>query len=205
MDETQSVTVFDSDQQQLGETYAHALIGLGQKTGATQQLLEQLSSVGDVLRKLPKLGSMLQSPQIAPAEKMKLLEKAFGGRIDGKLMNFLKIVLEKRRFDCLPAIQAAAKKIFDELSGRMQATITTAEPIDDEGRQRVEAKLAGMFNKQIQLATRTDPSIIGGMVVRVGDTVYDGSVKNQLNQVRARASQRAADAIRASLDRFMTR
>lgn len=205
MDEPRPATVFDSDQQQLGETYARALVGLGQKTGATQQMLEQLSSVSDVLGKLPKLGSMLQSPQIAPAEKMKLLEKAFSGRVDGQLMNFLKVVLEKRRFDCLPAIQASATKIFDELSGRLQATITTAEPIDDEGRRRVESRLADMLGKQIQLAAKTDPSIIGGMVVRVGDTVYDGSVRNQLNQVRARAKRQATDAIRTSLDRFMTR
>lgn len=203
MDETRQQTVFDSDQQQLGETYANALIGFAQKTGATEQLLEQLDGVADAIRQLPKLESLLQSPRIGAIEKVKLLDKALNGKVDAKLLNFLKIVLEKGRFDCLPAIQIAAHKIFDEISGRVQATITTAEPIDEGVRKRVEEKLAGALGKQIQLASKTDPAVIGGMVVRIGDTVYDASVKNQLNQVRTRATKKAADAIRTSIDKFM--
>ena len=118
-------------------------------------------------------------------------------------MDFLKIILEKGRFDCLPAIRSSAEKIFDEISGRVQATVTTAEPIEESVRKRIEKSLSTKLGKQIQLESRVDPSVIGGMVVRIGDTVYDGSVQSQLSQVRSRAIKRASDAIRSSLDKFM--
>lgn len=203
MDEPRQQTVFDSDQQLIGETYANALIGFGQQAGNTEEMLGQFDGVANAINGLPKLGEMLQSPQIAVADKLGLLDKALNGKVDGKLMNFLKIILEKGRFDCLPAIQSSAKKIFDELSGRVQATMTTAEAVDDSVRKRVEEKLAKMLGKEIQLESVTDPSIIGGMVVRIGDTVYDGSVQNQLKQVRSRATKRAEESIRSSIDKFM--
>ena len=203
MEEPKHQTVFDSDQQQIGETYANALVGFGQQNGNTETLLEQLGGVVEVLGGVPKLNAMLQSPGIGAAEKMRLMEKAFGGKVDGKLMNFLKIVLGKGRFDCVPAIFQSAEKIFDVLSGRVQASVTTAEPIEDSVRQRIESNLSKKLDKQIQLEAIVDPNVIGGMVIRIGDTVYDGSVKNQLSQVRNRAIKSASDAIRASLDKFM--
>lgn len=203
MDEPKQQTVFDSDQQLIGETYANALIGFGQKSGNTEKMLEQLDDVAGAISALPKLDAMMQSPQIAVADKVSLLDKALKGKVDGKLMNFLKIILEKNRFDCVPAIQTSAKKIFDELSGRVQATMTTAEKVDDSVRKRVEEKLAKMLDKKIQLESVTDSTIIGGMVIRIGDTVYDGSVQNQLKQVRARATKRAEESIRSSIDKFM--
>lgn len=203
MDEPKQATVFDSEQQLIGETYANALIGFGQKSGNTEKMLDQLSGVVDAIGGLPKLDAMLQTPRIGVADKLKLLSKALSKKIDGDLMNFLKIVLEKGRIDCLPAIEKSAHTIFDELSGRVQATMTTAEEVDDNVRSQVEKKLGKMLGKKIQLESKIDPSIIGGMVVRVGDTVYDTSVQSQLNQVRSRATKRAEEAIRSSIDKFM--
>ncbi len=88
--------------------------------------------------------------------------------------------------------------------GRVQATLTTAEPIDAEVKQEVEKKLAKMLGKQVQVASKTDPGIIGGMIVRINDTVYDGSVFNQLNQVRTKAIKGAIGAIRGAIDSFTT-
>lgn len=203
MDEPKHQTVFDSDQQQVGEAYANALIGFGQQNGSTELLLEQLGGVVDVLHDVPKLNAALQSPGVAMPEKMSLLEKSLSKKVDGKLMNFLKIVLEKGRFDCLPAVRSSAEKIFDEMSGRVQATVTTAEPIDESVRKRIEESLSKKLGKKIQLTPEIDASVIGGMVVRIGDTVYDSSVKSQLGQVRTKAIKRASDAIRSSLDKFM--
>ena len=203
MDEPKQQTVFDTDQQQIGETYANALIGFGQSGGNTEKLLDELGAVVGVLDGMPKLNSMLRSPGISASDKSSLLGKAFSGKVDGKLMNFLKIVLDKGRFDCLGAIHASGQKIFDELSGRVQATITTAEPIEDSVRVRVEKSLSDKLGKQIQLESVVDSAVIGGMVIRIGDTVYDGSVQNHLNQVRSKAIKSASDAIRSSLDKFM--
>ncbi len=90
----------------------------------------------------------------------------------------------------------------DELLGRVKATLTTAEEVDDSVRQKISERLVELFGKQVVLNSEVDPRIIGGMIVRVGDTVYDGSVSNQLEQVRSKAIKHAADAIREHLDRF---
>lgn len=203
MEDAKLQTVFDSDQQQIGEIYANALVGFGQKSSGTESLLGELRQVVGALDGVPKLKALLESPQVGRSEKTQLLDKVFSGKVSTELLNFLKVVLEKGRFDCVQAISVSAKKIFDEISGRVQATLTTAEPVDDGVRNQIAEKLAAKIGKQVEVNVHVDPSIIGGMVVRVGDTVYDGSVKSQLAQVRAKATKRAADAIRSSLDKFM--
>ena len=203
MDEPKQPTIFDTDQQQVGEAYANALVGFGQENGQTEELLDQLGGVVTALNDVPKLQSMLELPGIASADKLSMLDKAFNGKVDGKLLNFLKIVLDKRRFDCLGAIHAAAKRIFDEQSGRVMATMTTAEKVEDSVRVKVEKALSDKLGKQVQLQAKIDASVIGGMVIRVGDTVYDSSVASQLKQVRGKAIKGASDAIRSSLEKFM--
>ena len=197
-------TVFDTDQQQLGDVYAKAFVGFGQQSGHLDQLLGELEAVVEAVENVPKLGAALDSPRVSVAEKQGLLEKAFSGKVSQDVLNFLKIIVSKGRANCLSAIGASARKIFDELSGRLVATVTTAEPVDDSVLQQIASKLGSSFGKEVDLRPVVDPSIIGGMVIRVGDTVYDGSVTNQLNQVRARAVKRAADAIRGSIDKFIS-
>jgi F-type H+-transporting ATPase subunit delta len=197
-------TVFDTDQQQLGDIYAKALIGFGQKAGDLGGLLGELDDVTDALDGVPKLQVALESPRISVADKQALLTKAFGERVSKGLLNFLKIVVAKGRFDCLRAITVSARRMHDEMSGRVVATVTTAEPIDDTVRNEIAAKVGEVLGATIELREVVDPAIIGGMVVRVGDTVYDGSVANQLGQIRAKAVKRASDAIRGSIDKFIT-
>jgi F-type H+-transporting ATPase subunit delta len=90
----------------------------------------------------------------------------------------------------------------DEMSGRVQAVLTSASEIDESVKNNISDKLSKLLGKTVSLTSVVDPEILGGIVVRVGDTVYDGSVVSQLAQVRVKAVKKAADAIRAQLDRF---
>jgi F-type H+-transporting ATPase subunit delta len=202
--EVKHATVFDSDQQQLGNVYAKALLGFGQETQAVDSLIDELDGVVDAVESTPQLKMALESPRISVGEKDRLVQKIFGGKVSQDLVNFLKIVGAKNRFDCLVAIRSAAHCIHDEMAGRVQATLTTAHQVDDSVRQNLESKLSAVFGKQVGLTAKVDNKIIGGMVVRIGDTVYDGSVVNQLSRVRVKAVKRATDAIRQSVENFMT-
>ena len=201
-DSSQQPTVFDTDQQQLGDVYAKALLGAGVKSGSVDQLVEELQSVSDVVGELPKLSAALESPRVDSDAKIALLEKAFGGKVSNDLLNFLKITAGKGRLDCLAAISASAARLNDEMAGRVAGTLTTAEPVTDDVVERVAKKISDQIGKTVRLKATVDPDIIGGMLVRVGDTIYDGSVVSQLNQVKAKAAKRAGDIIREKLEQF---
>ncbi|MDB2686409.1 ATP synthase F1 subunit delta [Mariniblastus sp.] len=198
---SQSPTVFDTDQQQLGETYAKALLGLSDKPKKVDTYVDQLSNVAQVVSELPKLKAILESPQIGADQKAKLIEKSFGG-LNKKVINFLKVLTRNGRFNCLAATAVSAEKLRDEAAGRVQGELTTASEVDKKVIDRIAERLSKVVGREVKLTSRVDADVIGGMVIRIGDTVYDGSVVNQLAQVRTKAVQKAADAIREKLDRF---
>lgn len=196
--------VFDTDRQYLGNVYAKALMGMAGKSGDADQILGELHSFVDVLDRLPKLRNALESPRIGFEDKEKIVEKAFKGKASKTFLNFAKVVCRKGRADCFSAIADSAQAIQDELSGSVQATMVTAVAVDKAVEDKVAARLATVLGKKVTLTASVDPNIIGGLVVRVGDTVYDGSLTNQLNQVRSSAIGRANQQIRQALDRFAT-
>jgi len=202
MSEDDNKPVFDTDQQYLGNVYGKALMGLATKAGVVDQMVDQLDSFVDVLSQLPSLRYALESPRVGFAEKESLVDKAIKDKASLEFLNFVKVVCRKGRADCFPAIRDAVRLMHDELSNRIQATMITAIPVDDGIRQQVAEQMSQVLGKQVTMATQVDPTIIGGLVVRIGDTVYDGSVTNQLNQIRTTAVGRANQQIRQALDRF---
>lgn len=201
-DKQQPPTVFDSDLQQVGEIYAKALLAVGNDGGKVDVLVDQLGDVAQAVAEIPTLKAALESPRIDADAKMGLLSKAFGDKVDGSLLNFLKLLAKKGRFNCLGSAAVSASKLRDDAAGRIQAVLTTASEVDDSVRDRIAKRLSEVIGQEVSLASQVDPAVIGGVVVRVGDTVYDGSVLNQLAQVKAKAIENATNAIRDQLDRF---
>ena len=201
---TKIPTVFDTTAQQVGEVYARALLGVGQAQGRSADLVGELAAFDDCLQQLPKLAQVLVAPRMPEADKERILRKALEGKASREFLNFLLVLVKRGRFSALPAIRQAAIKLFDEVTGQVKATVTTASPLSETAQGKLAERLGKLLGKQVRIETKLDDSIIGGVVVRVGDTVYDASVANQLNQVRAKTAARIADSIRGSLDRFAT-
>lgn len=153
---------------------------------------------------MPGFQAALESPRIGYEAKASVLDKAFHGKIDQVLLNFLKLVVKKGRFDCIGAMALSARKMQDEIAGRVQAILTSAEGVDENTKKNIADRLAAVLGKAVSLQTVVDPSIIGGFTVRVGDTVYDASLANQLAHVRKKAVQRTAETIRGKLDQFIS-
>jgi F-type H+-transporting ATPase subunit delta len=103
----------------------------------------------------------------------------------------------------LRAIARAARLQLNEQQGRVEVLVKTAEPLDEATASSVKAALSKALNKEVVLRTAIDSELIAGIVIQVGDTVYDGSVANQLAQLRRGVVNKTAEQIRESLDRFM--
>ncbi len=195
---------YDSGRQQVATVYAKGLVGAAEKQGSTPVVMEELNSlVDDVLGGLPKFFAALSYPRIPAEEKQRMLDRAFAGKMNPLLLNFLKVVAQHERLDCLYEIRKAAVSLYNELQGQLEVEVRTAEPLSAELRSQIEQQLTVSLGKHVDLQTQVDPTLIGGMVVRVGDTVYDGSLLNRLEKMRARTLESTTEKIRDSLERFL--
>lgn len=202
-DEVRHVTVLDATQQHLGKVYAQALLGAAEKAGNVESVLAEFQSlVEDVLQKLPHLDAVLQSPRIGHEEKVRLLDTAFQGRMSKELLNFLKVVTRHDRFAALRAMNRAAQTLYGERMGRVEVLVRTAEPLSPELYASIGDRLRQSLGREPVLRVEVDPELIGGVVVRVGDTVYDGSVARQLVRLREETAAKIAREIRHAGERF---
>jgi len=184
--------------------YAKGLLGaVGPGPEADEALGELDLLVKDVLDKQPAFAAVLASPRIDPQDKAAMLERVFAGKMKPILLNFLKVLARRRRLDLLRQIARAAAALRSEALGRVPAILTTAAPVDAATAREVRDRLSAALAKDVQLTTRVDASLIGGLVVRVGDQVYDGSVLSRLNRLRQTALTSAVSQAQASLDRFV--
>lgn len=194
----------DPGQQQLAKVYAKALLGAAETAGVVDELNEQLHSlVFDVLAQLPRLNAALCSPRVADGVKLKMLDDAFSGKMDGTLLRFLKVLCRRRRMELIRAIAIAYEQLFHEMKGIVQVHVETATDVNEEMRQSMQTRLSEQLGQQVLVRTRANPDLIGGMVVRVGDTVFDGSLANRLRSMREHTVDSVAQLIRESGERFV--
>ena len=180
-------TVLDTGAEQLGKTYARALIGAAKSAGIADKIIEQLGVVVDeCLATSPQLRAAFASPQIDDSEKIKVIDRLFGEDFDPVLVKFLKVMAGRGRLAHVAAVRTAADAIHDEKLGRLVATVQTAVPLDDALRSKIEEQLGSIMQKQVRLSESVDPDLIGGMVIRVGDRVFDSSVSNRLDTLARR-------------------
>lgn len=193
---------YDTERQYIGTVYAKGLLGAAEKANQVTQVVDELESiVVDVLPQLPKLKLLLESPRVPMEVKEKVLNQSFSAG-SSVLLTFLKVVCRHGRFDCLRVISRTAIALLQEQTGVVEVRVTTAELVPESMHEELKTKLGQILEKQVVIRTETDADILGGLVVRVGDTVFDGSVANQLSQIRRTAVDQAMQQIRQSLDRF---
>lgn len=190
-------TVFDSEQQHVGEVYARALLGAAKAENKIDAVADQLESlVLDVFKSHPNLELVLNNPKMAAEDKMALLDRVFKSKMEGTLLTFLKVLCRRQRINSIRSIQQAVADLRAEIAGVIRVTATVSSPLDAQTESALIAKLKSIFNKDVRLSTVVDPSILGGLIIRVGDTVFDASVDGQLDMLRKSASLNAENTIR---------
>jgi len=188
--------------QQVAVIYAKALLGAAGTAGKTAEAVEELGAVSAVLDQFPQLEAVFASALIAPEEKSRLLDRLFGSKLSPLVLDALKVIGRHGRLDIVRAVEEQAAKLYDEMSGRVRVQLRTAAPLDDGQSRSMIAALERLFRGQPKLEPEVDPALIGGVLLRVGDTVYDGSVARQLDQVRQQMINRSVHAIQSRRNSF---
>lgn len=191
------------DKQRVATVYAKALLSAMEPIGQSDMVLEELDAlVDEVLKISPDLEAALASPRISAQEKGALLDRIFSNYLSEQTLTFLKVVADHGRLDCIRQIRRATRNELNHLRHRVSVLVTTAEPIDDALRGRIAERLQAKLNTQVDLECEVNPELIGGLVVRVGDTVFDASVANQLARLKEDTVNKTVLQLRESIDRF---
>ncbi len=188
--------------QQVAAVYAKAFLGAAEKSGKTDEAVAELASVAEAVAQFPKLEAVLASALIDHDEKCKLLDRVFGPKVSPLVLDALKVLSRHDRLDILRAVSDQAERLYDVQRGRVRVMVQTATPIEDGTTRKLEESLRKLLGGEPQLAAAVEPELIGGVVLRVGDTVYDGSIARQLRQVREQMITRSIHEIQSGRDRF---
>lgn len=172
--------------------YAEALYQQAQATGQADAVEADVAFVGDTFADSRDLTLAITSPAVPRDRKQAVLETLFLDRISPITAGFFRLLLQKQREALIPAVTEAYRVLGDERSGTVEALVRSAQPLSADEADRLQAALAARTGQTVRLRIQIEPELIGGLVVRVGDVVYDRSVRNQLAQLRDTLAERAA-------------
>jgi F-type H+-transporting ATPase subunit delta len=160
------------------------------------EAVAQLRSIEDVLEQSEDLRHALSSPAVRLGQKRAVLGK-FAEELNLKLFtrNFLSVLIDHRRIDILPQIREAFEAEVDQRLGFVRAEVVSAQELEPQQTAALETGLGQMTGKQVKARFRVDPALIGGVVARMGSTVYDGSIKGQLENLRRQIAEHTAAGI----------
>ena len=165
--------------------YAQAVFAIAKDQNRLDGWDADLATIAEALQQ-PELRAALESVKAPFAAKQELVRTVFGETIDPLAQNFLLLLVQRGRLHLLDDIIALYRELVDEERGIARARVTTAVPLDDEERDRVAERLAALTGKEIRLETAVDPSILGGLIARIGDKLIDGSARTRLIALRQR-------------------
>lgn len=173
----------------IANRYAKALVDVSFKTNQYEQVAAELLRFEDLLARNRDLAIFYSNPAL-PVAKKKAATREILNRLAFSLLtsNFLYLLIDNHRIGGFSDIRKAFQQELSNRLGITQAEITTSTELDVETRQKLEGTLAALTGKRVALKFSNDPTLIGGIVTRIGDTIYDGSIRQQLNSLKSRLS-----------------
>jgi len=169
----------------LAHRYAKALFELAQEAGTTPAVADQLQAFQDALAAHEELRTALLSPVLTRSAKAEVLEAVLGAApFDPLTANFLRVLLEARKLPYLPDVMRTFAAMRDDAEGRVRGEAVTPIPLQDAEIQGLRAALSKTLQKEVELEARVDPALLGGVVARVGNLVFDGSLRTQLERMK---------------------
>ncbi|HST53338.1 MAG TPA: ATP synthase F1 subunit delta [Pyrinomonadaceae bacterium] len=173
--------------QAIARRYAVALADVVTAHGESQKVREELSAWAEMMRENPQLHDIFRHPTIPYEQKRGVLgELVSRSRVSPTTENFLQVLLQNQRLADLVEINQQFENELDRRAGVVNAHVTTARPLPPQAQEALRARLSKMTGNMVRLQFEVDDALIGGVVTRIGSTLYDGSVRSRLQQMKQR-------------------
>ena len=164
--------------------YAQALFEAARRADAVDAVESDLGFVAYTMETSAPLMAAIRSPLVLQEKKKAALRELFAGKVHELTLSFLDLLVEKRREDVVLQVEAEYLDIADEARGVVEAQVTTAVELTSQEKSRLAEALQRVTGKRVELSTDVDPDVIGGVLVKIRDTVIDGSIRGQLRAIR---------------------
>lgn len=168
----------------IARNYAETLLELAQRGGDLSAWGDLIDQVAVAMQSDHRLRMFLESPRVSAQQKNDILTRALGGAVPRTFVRFLQALVNHRRQMLIPAIAHEYHDLVDQVEGRVHASVTVAREADERDRALVTTQLSRVLGKDVVPHFFVNPAIVGGVVVRVGDTVLDGSVRRRVAKLR---------------------
>ena len=168
----------------IARNYAATLFDLAQRHEGLEVFSGGMDIVVGLLDQNPTFRLFLETPRISDRDKKELLKKVFDQVLPQPHLNFLQVTVDKRRQRLLGTIGEEFHALLDEYLGRAHVTVTLARALDSTGMEELSGKLSALLGKEAIPHVRVKPAILGGVHLKTGDTVYDGTLSRRIKQLR---------------------
>jgi F-type H+-transporting ATPase subunit delta len=193
----------DVSAQRIARVYAEALYDAAQAKDQVKEILDELTALIDnVFARDLAVEEYLCSGIVGRGHKKEFIEKTFLGRTSETFASFLLVLNHHDRLGLLRPIQQAYKELYEERSGLMVVEVRSAMPLSEPHQEKLRKELYESFSREPILAVEVDPDLIGGLMVRVGDWLYDASVRTQLETLQNQLIESSTHALQSGRDRF---
>ena len=175
---------------ELAEVYARALFEVAREQGKLDELREQLSQFADALDENRELAVFFFSPYFSTKEKQDGLERILDGA-DEAFLNFLQLLIENHRMPVIFRARQQFERMWERENQLLPVEITSAIELDKDTTESLGRRIGERAGRKVRLAAHVDPEILGGIVLRVGNSILDASIRNRLEQLRRHVAQGA--------------
>jgi F-type H+-transporting ATPase subunit delta len=174
--------------EEIASVYARSLFEVAKEQDKLDKVRDELGEFADALNESRELQVFLFSPYFSTAEKVDGLDRAISGA-DETVVNFLKLLIEKHRMPLAFRIRAELDQLWEEENKLLPVTVTSAVELDQGTVKQIGDRIAEQTDRKVDLSSRVDPDILGGIVVRVGNSVLDASIRNRLENLRKQVAR----------------
>jgi F-type H+-transporting ATPase subunit delta len=170
----------------IAKRYAKALYQVASERGQLDQVEIELDTLEQLLAEHPAFLQLLQHPQLSKDVKKQQVEQIFGEQLSETMNTFIKLLIDRNREEILVPVSHFFTSFANQARGLADATVTSVKPLNENEQQNLSEHFGRLLNKQIRIHNQVNANIVGGVVVKIGDMLYDGSVAGKLNRFKRR-------------------